>query len=243
MSKKCAKCNKRVIALGSTSGPGTTAARRKLCFQVKLVSWHVISWGEFLIHDLMKICQSSRCYRFLPSCHLSLSLFLLLCPCVFFLLAKKVKDSRCGTPLLLDQLPHRCIILPNVTSLFPLNPSPSLLLSLPHLHPRHFVFFHLFPSSLQPRSASAHQLQQQQWAASSGNSHRRSSCMQEACSWLTRHRVFSQSQTHHLRESDSQAPLEAQCYWLCTAKHSLQLALYLPDTSLLSEHAERLVDR
>ena len=42
------------------------------------------------------------------------------CPCVFLLgyaVLKKVKDSRCGTPLLLYQLPHQCIILPNLTSL------------------------------------------------------------------------------------------------------------------------------
>lgn len=46
------------------SEPGTAAARRKLCFGGKLVSWHVISQGEFLIRDLVEICQSPGCYRF-----------------------------------------------------------------------------------------------------------------------------------------------------------------------------------
>lgn len=165
--QKCAKCNKSVIVFGSSSEPGTRAARRKLCFQVKLVSWHVISWGEFLIHDLMKICQSPSCYRFshpvtslsrpAPICFLP--------PCLSsgYAVLKKVKDSRCGTPLLLNQLPHQCIILPNLTSL--LTQSLSLPTALTPSPPP-TRFFSLFFSSLSFIPAAqlgsvAHQLQQQ----------------------------------------------------------------------------------
>lgn len=81
----------------------------------------MISWGEFLIHDLMKICQSPSCYRFShPVTSLSLPApiwFLPLCLSSGYAVLKKGKDSRCGTPLLLSQLPHQCIILPNLTSL------------------------------------------------------------------------------------------------------------------------------
>lgn len=129
LSKNVPKCNKSVIALGSKSRPGTRARRRKLCFQVKLVSWHVISWGEFLIHDLMKICQSPSFYHSShPSTSFSLSAPICFCPCVFLLgyaMLKKVKDSKCGTPLPLNQLPCQCVILPN------LNSPPTRSLSLP----------------------------------------------------------------------------------------------------------------
>lgn len=119
--QKCAKRNQSVMVLGSSSGPGTRPATRKLCLQVKLVPWHVTSWGEFLIHDLMKMCRSPSCYRFsrpvtclclpAPICYLPLYLS------SGYAVLKKVKDSRCGTPLLLNQLPHQCIILGNLTSL------------------------------------------------------------------------------------------------------------------------------
>lgn len=63
--QKCAKRNKSAMVFGSPpSEPGTAAARRKLCFGGKLVSWHVISRGEFLIRDLVETCQSPSCYRF-----------------------------------------------------------------------------------------------------------------------------------------------------------------------------------
>lgn len=50
------------------------AVKRKLSFQVKLAPWQVVRWGEFLIHDLMKICQFPPC-SLLASASYPLSLF------------------------------------------------------------------------------------------------------------------------------------------------------------------------
>lgn len=133
-----------------------------------MVSWHVISWGEFLIHDLMKICQSPSCYRSsYPVTALSLpapTCSLPLCLSSGYAVLKKVKDSRCRTPLLLNQLPHQCIILPNLTSL----PTQSFSLHAaltPSPPPTRFFFFFFFSSRpfIPPAllGSVAHQLQRQ----------------------------------------------------------------------------------
>lgn len=167
--QKCAKHNQSVMVLGSSSGPGTRPATRKLCLPVKLVSWHVINRGEFLIHDLMKMCRSPSCYHF--SCPVtSLCLPAPICYLPLYLssgcaVLKKVKDSRCGTPLLLNQLPHQCIILGNLTSL-PTQSSPLPTALTPSPPPTRF--FPLFSSlSFIPAALLGSVAQQlQQWAAS-----------------------------------------------------------------------------
>lgn len=138
----------------------------------------------------------SKLLSFLPSCHLPPS-HLRLGPWVFllaFAVLKKVKDSRCGTPLLLNQLPHQCIILPNLTSLP--TQSFSLPATLTRSPPptRFFPFFHVFPSSLHPCEAP--------WLTNYSGSRQLAGVTTTgslyACSrrssWLTWHRAFSHSQ-------------------------------------------------
>lgn len=138
-------------------------------FGGKLVSWHVISRGEFLIRDLVETCQSPSCYRFSilslaaplrpshppphPTC----------LPSGSALLTKRKKSSRCETPLLLHQLPRRCIILASLASLPRSVHSPPRRPHSPSPPPTQFLS--LFFSSLPFIPAAllgsvAHQLQQ-----------------------------------------------------------------------------------
>lgn len=73
-----------------------------------------------------------------------------LCLSSGYAVLKKVKDSRCGTPLLLSQLPHQCIILPNLTSLPTQSFSLPAVLTPSPTPTRFFLFF--FISFLHPSS-------------------------------------------------------------------------------------------
>lgn len=144
-------------------------------------SWQVINWGDFFNPRPRENTTTFQLLSFLPSCHLPLSLsaraascllHLCLCSgytvfCSLFIFLNKEKDSRCGAPLLLNQLPHQCIILPNFTS------PPTQSFSLPTTltpSPPPTPSFSLFFSSRSfipavPLGSVAHQLQQRQTAS------------------------------------------------------------------------------
>lgn len=174
-----------MIAFGFSSKPGARSARRKWCLQVKLVFLAGDKLGGFFFNPRPhENTTTFQLLSFLPSSHLPLSLSARaasrlphLCLCsgypffflffIYFFFLNKEKDSRCGAPLLLNQLPHQCIILANFTS--PPTQSFSLPTTLTPSPPPTPSFSLVFSSRsfipAVPLGSVAHQLQQRQTAS------------------------------------------------------------------------------